>query len=140
VTLLARRDFASTELRAKLLSQGYDEAAVAAAIEALIESRALDDARYAENYVVYHARRGQGPLRIAAQLKAMDLPPEIIESALASGPDWKTLAREARIRKFGPQEPPNWAEKARQARFMQYRGFSSDHIRSALGPDFDPDE
>jgi regulatory protein len=35
--------------------------------------------------------------------------------------------------------PESWPEKARQARFLQYRGFSSDHIRAALGADFDSD-
>jgi len=29
--------------------------------------------------------------------------------------------------------PKRWPEKAREARFLQYRGFSTDHIRSALG-------
>ena len=140
VALLARRDFASSELRARLVSQGYAEEAVDAAVQELVEGRVLDDARYAQNYVAYHADRGQGPVRIGADLKALGLPPEVIEAALASGPDWKALARAARIRKFGPREPSAWAEKARQARFLQYRGFSSDHIRSALGPDFDPDE
>ena len=48
-------------------------------------------------------------------------------------------AREARIRRFGPEVPLERAQKVRQARFLQYRGFSSDHIRSALGPDFDLD-
>jgi len=60
-------------------------------------------------------------------------------TALATGPDWRILASEVRLRKFGTQEPPGWPEKARQARFLQYRGFSSDHIRSALGADLDLD-
>jgi SOS response regulatory protein OraA/RecX len=38
------------------------------------------------------------------------------------------------------QIPESWSDKARQARFLQYRGFSSDHIRFALGSDFDPDD
>jgi regulatory protein len=46
---------------------------------------------------------------------------------------------EVRNRKFGPEPPADWPEKARQARFLQYRGFSSDHIRLALGADFDLD-
>jgi regulatory protein len=139
MSLLARRDYASGELRAKLEQQGYDGPIVAAAVAELTEERVLNDARYAENYVSYHADRGQGPLRIAADLKALGLAGEVIETVLATGPDWRILAREVRVRKFGTQEPPSWPEKARQARFLQYRGFSSDHIRSALGADFDLD-
>jgi SOS response regulatory protein OraA/RecX len=36
--------------------------------------------------------------------------------------------------------PGDYAVRARQARFLQYRGFSNEQIRAALGPgeDFDP--
>jgi regulatory protein len=139
IGLLARRDFASGELRAKLLSKGYAGEAVAEALSALAEERLLDDARYAENYVAAHFSRGQGPLRIAADLRAFGLSDALVDAALGAGGDWHTLAREVRSRKFGPEPPPDWAERARQARFLQYRGFSSDHIRSALGVVIDPD-
>jgi len=135
IGLLARRDFASGELRQKLEHQGYDKDAVAETVAELVESRLLNDARYAENYVSYHAGRGEGPLRIEAELKALDLPGELIRAALDAGPDWKARAREVRIRRFGPEEPQSWPEKAKQGRFLQYRGFSSDHIRAALDDD-----
>jgi regulatory protein len=140
VVLLARRDFASGELRQKLVEQGYDGTGADEVVAELVEGRIVDDARYGANYVAYHADRGQGPVRIAMDLRALGLSQEVIVEALASGPDWKALAREVRIRKFGLEAPDSWAEKGRQARFLQYRGFSSDHIRSAVGPDFDPDE
>lgn len=140
VAVLAARDFSSGELREKLTAQGYDRDLVAEAMEELLAGGILNDVRYAEHYVAYHADRGQGPIRIAADLKALGLSAELIDAALASGPTWPSLAREVRIRKFGLQAPATWAEKGRQARFLQYRGFSSDHIRAALGGTFDPDE
>jgi regulatory protein len=140
VTLLARRDFASGGLRQKLEAQGYDRELVAMAVAELAADRIINDTRYAENYVTYHAGRGEGPLRIAANLRDLNLPPETIEAALAAGPDWRARAREVRIRRFGLAEPQTWPQKAKQGRFLQYRGFSSDHIRAALGPDFDPNE
>jgi regulatory protein len=140
IGLLAGRDFASAELRTKLEAQGYEAEAVATAVSELVAARLLNDQRYAENYVHHHAERGQGPLRIAQQLKGLGLPQALIDSALAAGPDWRARAREARIRRFGLEEPGPWPEKARQGRFLQYRGFSSDHIRAALGPDFDSNE
>jgi regulatory protein len=139
VSLLARRDFASGELRQKLGSQGYDAAVAAAVVAELTEERMLDDARYAENYVAYHVSRGQGPLRIGADLRSLGVPAALVEAALDTGPDWRELARTVRIRKFGAELPAEWTEKTRQARFLQYRGFSSDHIRAATGADFDPD-
>lgn len=139
IALLARRDYASGELRARLERKGFSAEVVGSTVAELAEERALDDARYAGNYVAYSAARGQGPLRIAAELKALELPGELIEAALAGGPDWRALAGDVRNRKFGPEPPADWPEKARQARFLQYRGFSSDHIRLALGADLDLD-
>ena len=139
IALLARRDFASGELRQKLGSQGSDATVAAAVVADLVEERALDDARYAENYVAYHSGRGHGPVRIGADLRSMGVAADLIQAALATGPDWRELARAIRIRKFGAEPPEEWTERIRQARFLQYRGFSSDHIRAATGADFDPD-
>ncbi len=33
-----------------------------------IQERLLDDSRFAEHFVAYHANRGQGPVRIAHKL------------------------------------------------------------------------
>jgi regulatory protein len=140
VALLARRDFASGELAARLQEEGYPEEAVAAVIADLTAERILDDARFATQYVTYHAQRGQGPRRIAMELAQRGVGPPQIEAALAAGPDWADRARDVRIRRFGLVPPESWAEKAKQGRFLQYRGFSSDHIRSALGPDFESED
>lgn len=139
MALLARRDYASGELRQKLAHQGYDSEVIGGVVADLVAGRTLDDARYAENYVMYHSGRGHGPLRIAADLKALGVSDTLIEAALAGGPDWRALARAVRARKFGDEPPEEWKERTRQARFLQYRGFSSDHIRAATGADFDPD-
>jgi regulatory protein len=140
VTLLARRDFASGELATRLQEDGYPAEAVGAVIADLTAGRILDDTRFATHYVAYHADRGQGPRRIAMELGARGVAGPVIEVALAAGPDWAALAREVRIRRFGLVPPEAWAEKAKQGRFLQYRGFSSDHVRSALGPDFESED
>jgi regulatory protein len=139
LALLARRDWLTVELSAKLRSSGCDGEATAAVIAALVAERLLNDARYAERYVASRAERGQGPLRIAADLASLGAPRELIEAAIAAGPDWRAAAGAVRRRKFGAQPPDSWAQKARQARFLQYRGFSSDHIRAATGADLEPD-
>ena len=143
VALLARRDYASGELRAKLVDKGHDAAVVEALVADFAAKRLIDDARYAERYVAYKAARGQGPVRIRQDLKALGLAAEVAAAALDSGPDFPRLAAAARARKFGGPPPKTWKDKARQARFLQYRGFSADDIRSALGNDpgdfIDPD-
>ena len=139
VALLARRDLPSGELRERLSARGFGTEATAAALAALAAEGALNDVRYAHNYVAYHAGRGRGPIRIGADLRARGMPPELIEAALESGPDWRALAAGARARRFGKPAPASWRERARQARFLQYRGFSADHIRAATGADPDTD-
>jgi regulatory protein len=140
IALLARRDFASGELAGRLQQDGFSAEAVAAVMADLMAERILDDSRFAAHYVAYHAQRGQGPRRIAMELASRGVPPPLIEAALAQGPDWVARAREVRSRRFGLTAPESWAEKAKQGRFLQYRGFSSDHIRSALGPDFESED
>ena len=139
MALLARRDFSRSELERRLESQRYRPQEIALAVEELTASRALDDARFSHNYVSNHAARGQGPLRIRAELQALGIEAELIEAALAAGQDWLALAREQCRRRFGPDAPRSRREQLGRARFLQSRGFSSDHIRSALGADFDSD-
>ncbi len=140
LALLGRRDFASAELSGRLAAQGFAPELVASTLAELTRERSLDDERYAHNYVAYRSGRGHGPVRIASELRTLGIAAELIEAALGSGYDWTGLARAARQRRFGASPPGSWSEKARQARFLQYRGFSADHIRSALGAEIDPDE
>ena len=139
VALLARRDFACGELGEKLRERGFDAQMIQELIATLRARRVLDDERYAGNFVRYHSARGQGPVRIRRDLEALGVESELIEAALEQVPDWAALARTVRVRRFGPKAPELWREKGRQARFLQYRGFSNDHIRTALGPDFELD-
>ncbi|MFM2288337.1 MAG: hypothetical protein RL684_1480 [Pseudomonadota bacterium] len=138
--LLSRRDHSAAELSDRLCEKGYEPALVEGVVGELRERGYLDDARFAAHYVSAHAGRGQGPQRIRRELEDLGVAGEVVAEALSNGPDWGHLARETRARRFGPELPASWPEKARQGRFLQYRGFSPDHIRSALAaPDLDLD-
>jgi regulatory protein len=139
VGLLARRDYACGELAAKLGERGFSSPLIQALIEELRARGLLDDERYAAHFVQYHVTRGQGPARIRRELGQAGVAATSIDAALGVVSDWAEIARQVRRRRFGAKPPATWPEKGRQARFLQYRGFSNDHIRSALGPDFDPD-
>jgi regulatory protein len=136
---LARRDYASGDLRRKLLEKGYDAAVVAALLDALRTEKLLDDGRYTENFVAYHAARGQGPVRVRAELRRHGLEGTLVEECLEAFSDWIVQLQKARQKKFGAQLPSNYADKQRQARFLGYRGFTSAQIRMALGFDTDLD-
>jgi regulatory protein len=136
---LARRDYSIEGLRRKLLEKGYDAAVVAPLLEALLAEKLLDDRRYTENFVAYHAVRGQGPLRIRADLRRQGLPETLVEECLEGYPDWIVHLRKAQQKKFGAGLPTHYADKQRQAKFLGYRGFTSAQIRMALGFDIDLD-
>jgi len=136
---LARRDYASEDLRRKLLEKGYDAVVVVPLLDALRAEKLLDDRRYAENFVAYHAARGQGPLRVRADLRRHGLEGPLVEECLDAFPEWIVHLREARQKKFGAKLPSTYADKQRQLRFLGYRGFTSAQIRTALGFDVDLD-
>jgi regulatory protein len=139
ITLLARRDYSTHELRKKLKDRGYAEHAFEGVVDDLASAGKLNDERYSQNFVAYRARRGHGPARIRSQLKTSGLDRATIDEAVKGeeAPDFLALARSVRARKFGPEIPADRKERARQARFLQYRGFSTDHIRAVLEGDLD---
>jgi regulatory protein len=139
--LLAGRDFSRHELATRLLRKGYPLDFVTAAVEAVVQEGLLREERFAEQFVSQQSGRGRGPVRIRMGLREKGVDPETVEQAFGSAAtDWVQAAREARRRKFGPDLPADARERAKQARFLQYRGFSSDQIRAALGPgEDDPD-
>jgi regulatory protein len=138
VRLLSRREHSTEELKRKLAAKGYPEASVATVLDKLSHKKWVSDERFAANYVHHHARRGQGPVRIRAELRQQGVADSEIQTQIAGGEqDWNGIAAEVRRRKFGAELPRTAAERAKQARFLQYRGFNSDQIRAALK--FDPD-
>jgi regulatory protein len=140
LAMLGRREFCSAELKTRLGEKGFTPGVSDAVIAELQDERLLDDSRYLEQFVRVHAGRGQGPTRIRQELSSVGVRGDLVDQALDEGPDFVALCREVRVRKFGSAPPDDWKEKSRQARFLQYRGFSSDHIRSALGQDLDTAE
>jgi regulatory protein len=133
VRLLARREHSTADLRRKLQSKGHAPEQVAAVLDKLAAKRLVSDDRFISGFVDHHARRGQGPVRIRAELRQQGIAPERIDAELdRTSVDWIALAAQVRQRKFGATLPRAAAERAKQARFLQYRGFDHEHIRAAL--------
>lgn len=95
----------------------------------------LSDERFAESLVRARRNRGYGPLRIRQELQEKGAAPEIIERSVdARSREWLVEIERVRRKKFGERLPSDYAERARQSRFLQYRGFSTDQIREAFDP------
>jgi regulatory protein len=133
VRLLARREHSTKDLKRKLQGKGHAAEAVERVVGKLSDKKLVSDERFAANYAVHHGQRGHGPIRIRGELRQQGATDDIIDAALiAAGFDWGQVAAEVRRRKFGQELPRALAERAKQARFLQYRGFSTDHIRAAM--------
>lgn len=133
VRLLARREHSTEELRRKLLAKGHPPEAIEPVIEKLAAKRLVSDDRFTASFVHHHAKRGQGPVRIRAALRQQGITDSQAEEALRCAEvDWVQLAREVRRRKFGATAPRSLGERAKQARFLQYRGFDAEQLRAAF--------
>jgi regulatory protein len=133
IGLLARREHAQSEIKRKLRDRGYDHELTLEVIDDLTRQRLLSDERFAAMFIRSRAERGQGPVRLRAELRQLQIPLEQIDRLLqAAAIDWEQSALSVRLRKFGKQSPTGLAERAKQVRFLQYRGFTAAQIRAAL--------
>ena len=138
--LLARREHSRSELERKLGARGFAEELIAPTLDALEESGELASARFTESFIRARAARGQGPARIRAELAERGIDREQAAELLQrAGIDWAAIARSVRDKRFGAERPTDFKERARQARFLEYRGFDGDQIGRALrsGDDLD---
>lgn len=137
--LLARREHGRVELTRKLRQRGASDELIDTALDRLTEEGLLSEARYLESFVSYRARSGYGPLRIREELGQRGLQRPDIERALRdSGFDWQAQLRDTWHRKFSGHLPIDARERAKQGRFLAYRGYSMEMInRLFSGRGFD---
>jgi regulatory protein len=135
--LLARREHSARELKRKLAARGISDDDAAAAVEHAMAENWQSDARYAGMLVRTRIAGGYGPMRIEAELAVAGVPSEQIRAALdEAAVDWRELAVQVHAKKFGAP-PRSSAERAKQYRYLQGRGFDGSQIAAALKGDAD---
>jgi regulatory protein len=131
--MLARREHAPAELADKLAKRDHDREQISSVLYELIDEGLLSQTRYADAMVASRAARGVGPVRIRAELAAVQIDDAEIERALAeTETDWKALAEAVRAKRFGVEQPEDFPAKAKQMRFLQRRGFDMDMLNAAF--------
>ena len=127
--LLARREHGRVELTRKLRQRGALPEMIDTALDRLTEEGLLSESRYLESFVSYRARSGYGPLRIREELSQRGLQRSDIELALReSGINWQEQLDDTWRRKFAGHLPIDARERAKQGRFLSYRGYSMEMI------------
>ncbi len=141
MNLLARREHLRHELAFKLGKRfGSDaESAIKSVLDDLSAEGLLSDERFTESYIRQRVGKGYGPDRIRQELRQKGVDTALLDLALESADvDWVERAAAVRFKKFGSTPPLDFKEKARQMRFLNYRGFGAEFAAAAL--DFDPSE
>jgi len=136
IKLLASREHSRLQLLRKLGERGFDTDEVAVVLDQLAAEGLQSDERFAESFVRSRIERGQGPIRIAAELREHGIDDALIPDYLDfADPLWPQRLEEVRSRRFGGTLPDDYQTRAKQARFLQYRGFTSEQIRRMLNQD-----
>ena len=131
---LGKREYSYAELGQKLktyLAEDEDFEVITAILEDFKTRGWLSDARFTEQIV--HARSHKfGSAKIANELREKGVSADLIESAIeqVKGNELDN-AREIWRKKF-KKSPDSREEWARQARFLQSRGFGFDVIKKVL--------
>ena len=134
--LLARREHSRRELERKLAARGFADDLITPTLDSLEASGVLATGRFTESFIRSRAAKGQGPARIRMDLAQRGVAEADAAALLKkSGIDWAAAARAVRSKRFGANPPAGFAERARQARFLQYRGFDNAAVRAAVDVD-----
>lgn len=129
--LLARREHSAHELMKKLQRRDFSADAINETLAYLREIDLQSDTRFAEAYFNKRVNDGYGPLRIEPELRERGIADHLIDVYVnASALDWLQLARKLKQKKYGVANPEEYSEKAKQMRFLQYRGFTVEHIQA----------
>lgn len=126
--LLARREHSFCELTNKLVRKGHEQGIVTPVLERLVEDSLLSDWRFAENYLMFRSRKGFGPRRIRKELEQRGVAEDIITHAFKQASlNWQDMVQQVWQKRFGIL-PATVLDKAKQFRFLLYRGFDEQVI------------
>ena len=133
IRLLARRDHSRKELHAKLRARGHSAPAIDVAIAELADAGLQSDSRFVEGFVRSALARGQGEIKIRAELRQRGIEDEVAAPHLQiSDMQWREFASAALRKRFGTTLSGNRATRIQRARFLARRGFSSELARRTV--------
>lgn len=131
--LLAQREHSRCELQNKLLIRKYDREVIEKVLDELRQMDLQSDIRFAQSYTRMKMARGFGSIRIRQELHDRGIADNLIEECLAISLDeWMREIVKVRSKKFGAKAPRNYEERAKQMRFLQYRGFTTEQIKLGM--------
>lgn len=129
--VLTRKEYSKKDLIEKLSLYAENKDEVLDLVEELARENYQSDQRVAEMLVRSQIRQGKGPNRIKLALNAKHINKDLAKNDIDEI-DWYEQAYALKIKKFGPEIATDPKIKAKQIRFLQYRGFEMDAIMKAI--------
>ena len=129
--VLTRREYSKAELIEKLTLYAMDRDEVLKLVDELATQNYQSDQRVAEMMLSSQKRKGKGPNRIKLALKSKKIDSSLIQEELKET-DWNEQAYQLKVKKFGLPVEKEAKLKAKQIRFLMYRGFEMDAIIKAI--------
>jgi SOS response regulatory protein OraA/RecX len=135
--MLARRELTVEGVRSRLRDREYSNTEISTAVDRLLETGALDDARVARAYArTAAAVKGRGRLRVVRELPAMGVARQTAAEAVAEvfgDLDERTMMAKALQKKLrGRTKLRDQGERARLYQFLMRQGFSTAAVAAAL--------
>ncbi len=89
------------------------------------------DERFAREYSRMRIRKGNGPLRIRHELRERGIEGAPLDDFVRDlYSDWDGLIEYVHRKRFGDTLLNSYPERAKRSRFLQYRGFTPEQIRT----------
>lgn len=133
IQLLARREHGAWELAKKLQQKGFKDAEIVPVIDACQRQGLQNDTRFVEMFLRVRIRQGYGPVRIQQELQSKRIDDELIKSSLQQEQDnWVDYAWAVWQKKYGKRSHLSVGELQKQQRFLLYRGFPNEIIRTIV--------
>ena len=134
MNFLARREHSKLELRQKISRtfSGVSEQ-IESVIDQLASENLQSDDRFTESFI--RSRDGRfGPVRITSELRQRGICHSVISLHLPDANDeyWDEVAVGVREKKFGESLSLSHGDKAKQIRFLMYRGFTGQQASRTL--------
>lgn len=126
---LARREYSYHELYKKLVYKFQHDDLVEIVLQQLVRDNLLSDERFVESFVIAKQGRGYGPQRIIAELRQRQVSEALILQYVCLEDDvWQQSLYNSWSKHF-KRLPKDHKEKAKQMRYLQYRGYSVECIK-----------
>ncbi|OTG64077.1 RecX family transcriptional regulator [Acinetobacter sp. ANC 3903] len=129
--VLTRKEYSKADLVEKLALYAMNRDEVIKLVDELATENYQSDQRVAEMLLSSQKRKGKGPNQIKMKLKSKKIDTALIIDELKET-DWNEQAYQLKVKKFGKTVERDPKLKAKQIRFLQYRGFDLDAIFKAI--------